>query len=106
MFIVKTTIDRSQMAQRDAQTASKNFDDLNAWYQKHRQNHKIVGLYTVIPSGMSGYSIWNVSTAAELDQLLADHPLTGAINVEITNVTDQFDQQISHAKDVAARFFK
>jgi len=104
VFIVKTTINRDQLTQRGAQEVTKNFDELRDWYQKQRQTSKLIGLYTVIPSGTSGYSIWNVPTATELDQLLSDHPLTGTIDLEVINVTDQFDQQILHAKSVAPLF--
>jgi|SRR5947209_7763611 muconolactone delta-isomerase len=104
MFFVKVTVNRDRLVQRGAQEVTKNFDDLRDWYQKHRQAHKLIGVYTVIPSGMSGYSIWNVDTPVELDKLLSDHPLTGAIDTEIIAVTDQFDQQIDHAKSVAPHF--
>jgi len=83
---------------------SKQFDELRDWYNKHRQAHKLIGLYTVVPSEMDGYSIRNVDSATELDQILHDHPLTGAIDTEMIAVTDQFDQQIAHAKSVAPRF--
>jgi hypothetical protein len=104
MFIVKVTINRDRLVQRGAQEVSKNFDDLRDFYHKQRQAQKLIGLYTVIPSGMSGFSIWNVDSAVELDQILNDHPLVGAIDTEVITVTDQFDQQIDLAKGVAQKF--
>lgn len=104
MFIVKVSIIRDKLVQRGAQEVSNQFDQLRDWYSKHRQNNKLVGVYTALPSGMGGYSIWNVATADELDQLLRDHPLAGAIDTEAIPVTDQFDQQINHAKSVAPHF--
>lgn len=104
MFIVKTTVSRDRLVQRGAQQVTNEFEQLRNWYHQKRQAQKLVGLYTVIPSGASGYSIWNVDSVAELDQILNEHPLIGAIDTEVVSVTDQFDQQIDHAKSVAPHF--
>ena len=85
-FLVKTTVVREAAARRGSAEMSKAFGELKAYYQAQSQAGRLEAVYTL--AGLpTGYTVWDVQSPEELDELLTQHPLIGVTDREIWSVS-------------------
>lgn len=95
--LVKVTTNRDQALRRGPDVLRQLFGDLRSWYAEMHEAGKLLAIYPVAAQAI-GFTVWNVETPDELDQLMIRHPLAAMIDREIWLLTS-FDGEIDRAME-------
>lgn len=94
-FLVKTTTNREQTLRRGPEALRQLFIDLREWYKKMHTEGRLEAVLPVAGQA-TGFTLWNLESFEELDQIMIDHPLAASIDREYWCISS-FDVEIDHA---------
>src|SRR2546421_11300734 len=94
-FLVKTTTNRDQALRRGPDVLRQAFSDLRDWYHRMHKEGKLEAVLPVAGQA-TGFTLWDLESFEELDQMMINHPLAAMIDREIWCISS-FDGEIDRA---------